>query len=338
MERRMFIGSTAIGGALLGSIVGTKSASAFQPSGYNVDTISEYTTFADNLEVEPELSGQPHRGKVLAAIQAHVDDIPLMGAGLVAKLIKEGYTGYLIRTTNEDTSGRGTVGQGTVGNETDNQEVARVLGLKKVYDLNYRKHRLDGDSQLELRARLIFLFRLLQVDTVISFDPFEHNENNPDHTFTAIAVDAASWHAGQRKDFPEQIKLGLKPHSVSEKYYYRNNIPAYHMVNRIVDISSVIDKKVESILVGYNLGPGGNNGARLKARLEKENKKLPILGDDDDTANFQYIKQILMTDWKKLGEQYGLEYAEAFHYIGPYSEYHPNLQDYIDNNAVPIKS
>jgi hypothetical protein len=46
------------------------------------------------IVVEREVSGRPHGGKVLAAIQPHADDIPLFGGGTVAKLIREGYTGY----------------------------------------------------------------------------------------------------------------------------------------------------------------------------------------------------------------------------------------------------
>ena len=47
-------------------------------------------------------SGAPHKGKVLAAIQPHSDDIALLCAGMVAKLIQEGYSGYMIRATNDD--------------------------------------------------------------------------------------------------------------------------------------------------------------------------------------------------------------------------------------------
>src|SRR5262245_42145196 len=42
---------------------------------------------------ERAAEGTPHRGKVLMAVQAHSDDIPLSSAGTVAKLVKEGYTG-----------------------------------------------------------------------------------------------------------------------------------------------------------------------------------------------------------------------------------------------------
>src|SRR5262245_56455777 len=62
---------------------------------------------------EQSNAGKPHAGKVLLACQAHSDDLPLMAAGTVAKLIEEGYTGYLVRATNDDMGdapGLGTVG------------------------------------------------------------------------------------------------------------------------------------------------------------------------------------------------------------------------------------
>ena len=57
---------------------------------------------AEDIYLERPLSGRPHIGKVLAAIQPHSDDVPLLSAGTVAKLIQEGYTGHLIRATNDD--------------------------------------------------------------------------------------------------------------------------------------------------------------------------------------------------------------------------------------------
>src|SRR5262249_13692630 len=83
--------------------------------------------------VEGPASGQPHRGKVLLAVQAHSDDIPLSSSGTVAKLIEEGYTGYLVRATNDDMGDAiglgtpGTIGQNVLGNEHDNNEIAKIL-------------------------------------------------------------------------------------------------------------------------------------------------------------------------------------------------------------------
>src|SRR5262245_34954179 len=86
--------------------------------------------------VERARAGSPYAGRVLLAVQAHSDDIPIFAAGTTAKLIKEGYTGYLLRATNDDMGDApglgtpGTVGENVLGNERDNDEVARILGLK----------------------------------------------------------------------------------------------------------------------------------------------------------------------------------------------------------------
>ena len=93
---------------------------------------------AASVTFERPTEGTPHKGKVLAAIQAHSDDIPLFAAGTVAKLIEEGYTGYLIRATNDDMGDAPALGRPApsartcCGNERDNDEVARVLGLERV--------------------------------------------------------------------------------------------------------------------------------------------------------------------------------------------------------------
>src|SRR5712691_7858631 len=149
MKRRKFLGNTLAGGILLG---GTTAAAETTGSGEP----PEFTAHG-GLVIERPASGKPHAGKVLAAIQPHSDDIPLFAAGTVAKLVNEGYTGYLIRTTNDERAGEGaTVGEVVLNNERDNDAVAKALGLKKVFNLNYRNHDMDEISRLEMRARMIF--------------------------------------------------------------------------------------------------------------------------------------------------------------------------------------
>jgi hypothetical protein len=140
--------------------------------------------------------------------------------------------------------------------------------------------------------------------------------------------------AGGEKDYPEHLKAGIEPHSVAEKYYHARGP---QIVNRIVDISSVIEKKVEANLANKAQGPAGESGARLRERLAKQGNRLPILGTDDRTANYQYIKEFLLDDERALGKQHGCEYAEAFHYIGPGPGYNSRLEEYLRRNAVPIR-
>ena len=117
------------------------------------------------------------------------------------------------------------------------------MGLKKIYNLGYRNHMMDHSLHNELRSRLVFIFRAMKVDTVICYDPWGQYEENPDHYVTAQAVEAACWMAGGKWDLTEHFDVGLQPHSVMEKYYFARGP---QIMNRAVDISSVIDQKVDT--------------------------------------------------------------------------------------------
>ena len=317
MDRRDFLGGTLATNALIAAAQGAQAPGAAGAA-------------AEGVVIERAVTGQPHAGKVLAAIQPHADDIPLFAAGTTAKLIAEGYTAYLIRITNDDMTGGGTVGDGVRNNEADNQEVARLFGCRQVFDLNYNNHRLDQISLVELRARLIFLIRLLKIDTVICYDPWGPYEENPDHYVTARAVESASWMAGMGKDYAEHLAAGLRPHLVKEKYYFARGP---QLVNRVVDITSTVEKKIDVLCANKTQGPAGDSGARLRARLAAQNLRLPLLGNDDRTADREYIRQFVLGDDAALGRRYGMGYAEKFHYIGPAAA---EVSDYVKRNAVPL--
>lgn len=284
-----------------------------------------------NLVIERAAEGKPHAGKVLAAIQPHSDDLPIFAAGTVFKLLNEGYTGYLIRMTNDDMAGPGDIPETVAANKRDNDEVARLFGMKGVFDLNYGNHNMDAISRPELKCRLIFLFRLLKVDTVITYDPWSHYEENPDHYVSSACVEAAAWMAGGSKDYPEHFAAGLKPHSVREKYYFGR---FQQRVNRVVDITPWVEKKIDVNVANKAQGPAGDNGARLKASLEKQGLRLPLLEGEGDAANRNYVREFLLRKDRETGAAFGLGYAEQYHYIGPPQN---EVQEYVRRNAQKIR-
>ena len=316
MKRRRFIEGSIAGGAVAGAGI----AMPVEHIGRDPEVV-----------VERSQAGRPHEGKMLAAVQPHCDDVPIFAGGTVLKLLAEGYRGILIRTSNDEMAGRGaTFGEVVLNNERDTIEVGRLLGLEKFYDLGYRNHLMDGVERLELRARLIFLFRLMKVDTVICYDPWGHYEENPDHYVTASCVEAACWMAGSRWDYREHFDAGLEPHAVREKYYFARGP---QLVNRVVDISAFVEGKVEVNRANVTQGPAGENGARLRQRLAAEGRRLPLLGDDDETANRNFIRQFVLEPNREWGRRYGVDYAEPFHYIGPPRD---RVGEYVDANAVPL--
>jgi hypothetical protein len=230
----------------------------------------------------------------------------------------------------------GTIGDHVLGNQRDTDEVARVLGCKAHFDLNYNNHRMGDVPLNELIGRLIFIIRLVQADTIVGWDPWAHDEENPDHYTVAKAAEAACWMAGRAHDFAEHFAAGLKPKSVQDKYYFARRPE----VTRVVDISRQVDKRVDAIRANVAKGPGGRSGSRLRAELAKRNLKLPLLGDDDLTADRNYIKEFSLTHARELGKQYGVEYAEAFHYIpagAAGADFDPRIEAYVKQHAVPVK-
>ena len=125
-----------------------------------------------DVVVERRRKGQPHKSKVFAAVHAHSSEVPQYGAGLCAKLISEGYAGYIIRTSNDQLGGDGTIAENILNNQQEHFKMAAVLGFKDVFDLYYRHSRMNGISSTDLRGRLVLLFRMLKVDTVITFNPW----------------------------------------------------------------------------------------------------------------------------------------------------------------------
>ena len=294
------------------------------PRGYDVD-------YAE-VKIERAVKGKPHKGKVLLAIQPHSDDIPLSAGGLVAKLMDEGYTGYLC-SVSDDARGEGEYAQHRI----DNQKIADFYGMKNSFEFLMPHHQMDSVGIQDLKQRFIFLIRYLKVDTIVCMDPWGHYEENPDHYVTGLAVEAARWIAGS-KDYPEHFAAGIGPYTPKERYYYSR---AKETNNLIVDISDYIDKKIEVNLLNAAKGPAGNNGVKLRERLAKEGKKLPILEGDDHTANFNYTKTFIFNRNKKLGEKYGLQWAEGYHYMTdiPFDNHVPNtsspVEEYIKKNAIP---
>jgi LmbE family N-acetylglucosaminyl deacetylase len=292
--------------------------------------------------LERAAEGRPHQGKVLLALQAHSDDIALSAAGTVAKLIEEGYTGYLVRATNDDMGDApglgtpGTIAENALGNERDNAHIADILGCKGHFDLDYTNHRMADVSVNELISRLVLIIRLVRADTVVCWDPWAHDEENPDHYTLAKAVEAACWMAGRDHDYAEQFAAGLKPKEVQDKYYFARRPE----ITRVVDISKQIDKKIEVNRANVAKGPAGHHGSQLRAELAAHNQKLPLLGDDDATADRNYIREFIMRRSRALGQRYGMEYAEVFHYIPPGAagaDHDPAIDRYIKDHVIPLR-
>jgi LmbE family N-acetylglucosaminyl deacetylase len=263
----------------------------------------------------------------------HSDDCSIFAGGTLSKLISEGYAGYLIRLTNDDAdSFELTPGQTFASAESECAQSAKILGLERVFDLNYRNHYLDQVPPTELRARLVFLFRALKIDTVFSFDPSAIYDMNPEHRFAAQMVEYSCFLAGSRLDYPEHFVAGLSPQRILEKYYWARG---QQLANRVVDISQTIATKIEAIAA--NKTQIGNMVRSLKSDLRRSGQVIPMLEVDDETAIRRYADAIFGGYARKIGEQYGIGHGERFRHVGKY--YWPEmLEEFVAQNATVDKT
>lgn len=192
-------------------------------------------------------NGRPDAGRVFAAVYPHSDDFTFCSLGLIIKLIHEGYTGYLIRLTDDCMDSYDlSYGETGLRIEQETERLARHLGIAKTYHFNYNNHYLGYEHVVEIRHRLIMLFRFLKVDTVITFDPFGHYEENPDHQITGMAVDQACWMSGRQLDLPEIREMGLMPQFISDRYY---SARGPQEANCLIDLSPLMSRRAEAIRI-----------------------------------------------------------------------------------------
>ncbi|MBA7564824.1 hypothetical protein ES708_06492 [subsurface metagenome] len=308
--------------------------------GRNVGIAGSESAWAQSSEqseviVEGQKSGKPHAGKVFAAVHARAYDVPYYAAGTCAKLIEEGYTGYLVRTTNDEAYGDGHFIENIHTNEKEHLKMAEIIGFTDVLDLSYRSHRMDETSPVEIRNRLIFIFRSLKVDTVLTFSPWGYGKSNPDHWATGRLTEGACMMSGTPGDSPEHMEFdAITPHSVKEIYYFADR--ENELYNRVVDIGSTVEKKIDALVAIKSQGGGGDHGSQLRKHLSKEGKHLPILGGNDESANREYVRNFIRIDKNKsLGEQYNLKFAEPFYYIDIKNlEETSGIEEYIKKNSV----
>ncbi|MFC1541748.1 hypothetical protein ACFL50_04775 [Candidatus Latescibacterota bacterium] len=289
---------------------------------------------SNNIIIERKISGKPNAGKILVAVGANITDIPIYSSGTCAKLMDEGYKGYFIRISNDELYGDGSIFQNIHSNETETMNSTKALGFSEIFNLYYQNHTMHGKPLTDLIVRLVFIFRMLKADTVISLMPSDFDEIIPEKEVTFNAVKQAVILSGNKNYYAEHLDADLTAQFVSKLYIAVNS--NYPSCNRIVDISSSIEQKIDSILECKTQGVG-RKGSLVRKELASEGKQLSVLGKSDDTANREYIRHFILDADKQKGLKYGMEYAETFCYIDrEKSGEAQKLKEYIENNAVKI--
>jgi LmbE family N-acetylglucosaminyl deacetylase len=176
----------------------------------------------------------------LICFGAHADDIEFGCMGTVIKLLKEGWQARFVILTNGESgfkAGQAPPEERIRIRKEEQLEVGRKLGLEEVIFLDYPDGFLTYSEAL--RRRIAEILKHFRPDRVFSFDPANREFDNinlfhRDHRIAGEVVFDACFAAKNLWIYPG------KPHRVKEIHFFGSHKP-----NRFVDVSDVIDTKLE---------------------------------------------------------------------------------------------
>jgi LmbE family N-acetylglucosaminyl deacetylase len=234
-------------------------------------------------------------------VTAHPDDMEFASAGTLAKWADAGAEITLCIATDGST---GTQDQNLVGGalsdirREESQRSADVIGIKELVWLDYR----DGyvEYTLELRKDIARVFRRHRPHRYVVIDPAPTIEdrfiNHPDHRAVGQASLDVSMTAGTTPGhFPELLEEGLPPWRGLRELW----ISGPGLMPRIVDISDVIERKIQALLCHQS----------------------------QVGANADEIAQFVRTYTSETGKTAGFDHAESFRVISQGPGFHSGEQD-----------
>lgn len=252
------------------------------------------------------------RGRTVLVVVAHADDVALFLGGTVARWAEAGWRVVAVRATDDRWDSVDLPEELTVAAARRELEAAAaVLGVAELVDLNYPTDTLGDVSEVELREHVIRLIRTHRPHTLVTFDPYGmFGEDNQDHLKVAAATDEAFWTSQFDKHHPEHLEAGLEPHGVAERWYFARRVVE---VTDVIDVSAVIDRKVEAVLCHHAAMVNYMQQLILQARTA--GLRVPLLEQARAGDLRPVVEPLVLEGARRVGERHGLAMAEEFRVV-----------------------
>ncbi len=252
-------------------------------------------------------------GRVVLIVVAHADDLVLFLGGTIARWSDAGWRVVAVRVTDDRWDSVGCTEAETIAlNQAELGRAAETLGIAELVELGYATDILGDASEVDLRERIIRQVRTHRPYALVTFDPYAmYGEDNQDHLLVAAAVDEAFWTSQFDLHHPEHMSEGLKPHGCFERWYFGRQVVN---VTDVVDISGVMQRKVDAALCHKTMLSNFLNQLRLQARTG--GWELPMIEEALSSGNLRdVLEPILRRRAEAVGERHGLRMAEEFRVV-----------------------
>jgi LmbE family N-acetylglucosaminyl deacetylase len=246
---------------------------------------------ADLVEVEGG------HGRTFLVISPHADDATIQCGGTLVLLARNEWHLVLARITNDALDSVGLDRATTIAQNTEQlHRAAAVIGVDDIIELGYETDRMSEVSEVQLREKLVRLYRTVRPYAVFSFDTLPATgENNQDHIRVAEAADEAFWTAMFDKHHPEHMQEGLSPHGVFERWYFGRGL---------------LHAKVEALATHEIMLLNMASQIRLQASTGGVGVSVPA-GPDHVVARW-LAERLVRSRAAAVGARHGLAYAEEF--------------------------
>ena len=256
-------------------------------------------------------------------------------AGLIARLVDEGYRAIYVRASNDEKDGAHGYPRNDMINLRETEEAIAALGMEKVISLNWRNNFESGYSLNNLREQLIFLGRKYKPDVILGHNAWEHYQKNPGHRNAGWMLEEAFWMAGLRNVHPGHFEMGVQPHA-AHGYYGKARLTwgLGHRPNIVMEFNARQQKRKEKAFQLHRNVRAKPAAARaLRAQLARKNLYVPQFEDLDDqeiavlTANWgmEYASRL-------GGSRGGVEFGEEYYLLEEFHEL-PGLQKFLAANV-----
>lgn len=253
------------------------------------------------------------KGRTILLVVAHADDPALFLGGTILRWTDAGWRVVCVRVTDDRWDSVGLTEAETIAaNAEQFRSAAVALGIAEIVELNYPTDTLGDASEVTLREQIIRQVRTHRPYALVTFDPYARpGEDNQDHIKVAQAVDEAFWTSQFPLHHPEHLVAGLRVHGCYERWYFGRSVVE---VTDVVDISSVLDRKIAAALHQQTMLRNFTNQLRLQARTGGwQVAMLDEIAAGGDLAPLMGL--LLRSSARQVGQARGLEAAEEFRVV-----------------------
>jgi LmbE family N-acetylglucosaminyl deacetylase len=252
-------------------------------------------------------------GRVILLVVAHADDPALFLGGTILRWADAGWRVVCVRVTDDRWDSVGLSEAETIeANAAEFRAAAKALGIAEIVEFGLPTDTLGDASEVALRERVIRQVRTWKPYALVSFDPYARpGEDNQDHVKVAQAVDEAFWTSQFPLHHPEHLAEGLEVHGGFERWYFGRSVVE---ATDVVDVSTVLDRKIEAALKHQTMLRNYVNQLRLQARTG--GWRLPMLDEIDAGGDLREVMTMLLRGGAMAtGAPHGLEAAEVFRVV-----------------------